>query len=152
MKQTLLAALIVLSVGIITTSCENDYQGMPESEKTPKEIENFISKNFPTAYEADLEIVNSEDPSKKVYTVMLTNGISIEFDKNKNWKYISGNPKEIPLKLIPEKICSYLAQHYPNQLVDYICNTGDGFTIRINNTILYFDKDDNLSQTTIYGS
>jgi hypothetical protein len=80
-------------------------------EKLPAPAKEYIQANFPG--ESASMVTKDDDLIFADYTVMLSNGIRLEFEHSGALTQIS-SPNGIPAELVPVSIRNYVQAHYPD--------------------------------------
>lgn len=80
-------------------------------EKLPAPAKEYIQTNFPG--EKTTMVTKDDDLIFADYTVMLSNGIRLEFEHSGALTQIS-SPDGIPAELVPVSIRNYVQAHYPD--------------------------------------
>lgn len=80
-------------------------------EKLPVAAKEYIQTNFPD--EKTTMVTKDDDLIFADYTVMLSNGIKLEFEHSGALTQIS-SPNGIPAELVPVSIRNYVQTHYPD--------------------------------------
>lgn len=80
-------------------------------EKLPVAAKEYIQTNFPG--EKTTMVTKDDDLIFADYTVMLSNGIELEFEHSGALTQIS-SPNGIPAELVPVSIRNYVQTHYPD--------------------------------------
>lgn len=80
-------------------------------EKLPAPAKEYIQTNFPG--EKTTMVTKDDDLIFADYTVMLSNGIRLEFEHSGTLTQIS-SPNGIPAELVPVSIRNYVQAHYPD--------------------------------------
>ena len=80
-------------------------------EKLPVPAKEYIQTNFPG--EKTTMVTKDDDLIFADYTVMLSNGIKLEFEHSGALTQIS-SPNGIPAELVPVSIRNYVQAHYPD--------------------------------------
>ena len=80
-------------------------------EKLPVAAKEYIQTNFPG--EKTTMVTKDDDLIFADYTVMLSNGIKLEFEHSGALAQIS-SPSGIPAELVPVSIRNYVQTHYPD--------------------------------------
>ena len=80
-------------------------------EKLPVAAKEYIQTNFPG--EKTTMVTKDDDLIFADYTVMLSNGVKLEFEHSGELTQIS-SPDGIPAELLPVSIRNYVQTHYPN--------------------------------------
>lgn len=107
---------------------------LPEAART------FIRASFPDTQ--ILHIMEDVESSVKDYEVYLVNGFIIEFDKEGNWVELDSMDKvNLPERLLPASIFSYVTEKYPKEFITEIKNKKDKYEVELSNELdLEFDK------------
>ncbi len=79
--------------------------------KLPSSAKEYIQTNFPG--ESASVVLKDDDLIFPDYTVVLTNGIKLEFEHSGVVTHIS-SVNGVPAELIPEQIRDYVKTHYPD--------------------------------------
>ena len=80
-------------------------------DRLPSAAKSYIETNFPG--ENASFVTKDDDLIRPDYTVVLTNGIKIEFDHSGALTQIS-SPDGIPAEQVPVSIRNYVKTHYPD--------------------------------------
>ena len=84
------------------------------------------------------------------YDVIFTNGDKVEFDRNGNWTELNCSHTEVPARLVPSEISSYLKKNYASAKIleieksrsDYEVKLGNGMELTFNKKFQVVDIDD----------
>lgn len=106
--------LVVLIAGtfLSLTSCDKE-RILPETS-IPKDIKSYVSTYFPTSN--ILQVVKDMDGFTISYDVLLSENISLEFNRKKEIISIDGN-SALPSTVIPEKIRNYVSTNFPTNFI-----------------------------------
>jgi len=106
MKHILL--LIILATIGLMSGCSDKAVTL---EQIPETINVFIKQTFPDQSiihaERELSIAGYE------YSIVLANGVKIEFDGHDEWDKVESSTLPVPDVLIPTAIASQVRAHYP---------------------------------------
>ncbi|WKK59845.1 MULTISPECIES: PepSY-like domain-containing protein [unclassified Sphingobacterium] len=141
MKKLLLSISLVLSIAVLTMSC--DKETVVTEKDLPTTASQFINSNF-NGVKILSVVEEKEGLSGKEYEVLLDNGIEIKFDKNGNWLDIDAvnDSSVLPDNLIPAAILTYVKTNYPNSGINSIEKENYGYDVELTNGLdLVFDKD-----------
>jgi hypothetical protein len=94
------------------SSCEKETI-IPAGE-IPNEINAYVLKHFPTS--SITQILVDKDLVSKTFEVIITGGVSLEFNNKKQIQDIDGSSL-LPESVIPEKIRQYVTSNYPNNVI-----------------------------------
>src|SRR5690625_3565829 len=103
LKNTLTKVTFMLALMIAILSC--DQEKVLSADEYPNEVTSYVAKHFPN--NAILQIVKDSDGMTKSYEVLLSENISLEFNRNKEVIDIDGKLK-LPNSVIPENILQYV--------------------------------------------
>ncbi len=138
MKNVILNALVLLTMAVATVSC--DKEEVIQSEDLPVASNTFLSTHFANIKVSHVK-KEKEGLAGREYTVYLTDGTEIVFDKNGNWTEVDGNNNTaIPYTFIPEPIVTYVNENYEGQQITSIEKDGKEFDVELTNGFdLVFD-------------
>ena len=103
-------ALTMISLAAFAAALSADDRPMA-FEKLPVAAKEYIQTNFPG--EKTTMVTKDDDLIFADYTVMLSNGIKLEFEHSGALTQIS-SPNGIPAELVPVSIRNYVQAHYPD--------------------------------------
>lgn len=103
-------ALTMISLAAFAAALSADDRPMA-FEKLPVAAKEYIQTNFPG--EKTTMVTKDDDLIFADYTVMLSNGIKLEFEHSGALTQIS-SPNGIPAELVPVSIRNYVQTHYPD--------------------------------------
>ena len=103
-------ALTMISLAAFAAALSADHRPMA-FEKLPVAAKEYIQTNFPG--EKTTMVTKDDDLIFADYTVMLSNGIKLEFEHSGALTQIS-SPNGIPAELVPVSIRNYVQTHYPD--------------------------------------
>ena len=106
--KNLIALFIALAAFAVTLSADDRPMSF---DKLPSQAKAYIQTNFPG--ENTSFVTKDDDIVFPEYTVMLNNGIKLEFHNNGSLSNISSRDG-IPAELIPVSIRDYVQSHYPD--------------------------------------
>lgn len=94
------------------TSCDNE-KVIPSTD-LPSEITSYISTHFPN--NSIVQAIKDRDGLTKTYDILLSESISLEFNRKKEIIDIDG-VTQLPNSVIPEKILQYVTTNYPTNFI-----------------------------------
>ena len=94
------------------TSC--DKEKVIPSTDLPSEITSYISTHFPN--NSIVQAIKDRDGLTKTYDILLSESISLEFNRKKEIIDIDG-VTQLPNSVIPEKILQYVTTNYPTNFI-----------------------------------
>jgi hypothetical protein len=110
-KTSLMATALVLTL----TSCDKE-ELIPTSD-LPSDITSYISTHFPN--NSIVQVIKDKDGLTKTYDVLLSESISLEFNRKNEIIDIDG-VNQLPNSVIPEKTLQYVITNYPvNFITDW---------------------------------
>ena len=109
---SILALAIATLVGL--QSCEKEDVMIPAAE-LPSEVISFLDTHF-----SGIEIrsvIKDYDNSTYEFEVYLSNGTRIELSRRGEWRNVENHLAGVPHSVIPNKILTYVAENYPDQMI-----------------------------------
>ena len=100
----------------------------------PQKAQTYVRTHFSESNVAsvwkDTEMLLVED-----YTVILSNGLEIDFYPNGDWKEVKSRGTEIPSKIIPSGIFQYVSQNYNGQRIKELKKKRYGYKVELSGDI-----------------
>jgi len=100
----------------------------------PQKAQTYVRTHFSESDVAsvwkDTEMLLVED-----YTVILSNGLEIDFYPNGDWKEVKSRGTEIPSKIIPSGIFQYVSQNYNGQRIKELKKKRYGYEVELTGDI-----------------
>ena len=100
----------------------------------PQKAQTYVRTHFSESDVAsvwkDTEMLLVED-----YTVILSNGLEIDFYPNGDWKEVKSRGTEIPSKIIPGGISQYVSQNYNGQIIKELKKKRYGYKVELSGDI-----------------
>ena len=100
----------------------------------PQKAQTYVRTHFSESDVAsvwkDTEMLVVED-----YTVVLNNGLEIDFYPNGDWKEVKSRGTEIPSKIIPSAIAQYVSQNYNGQRIKELKKKRYGYKVELSGGI-----------------
>ena len=100
----------------------------------PQKAQTYVRTHFSESDVAsvwkDTEMLLVED-----YTVVLSNGLEIDFYPNGDWKEVKSRGTEIPSKIIPSGIFQYVSQNYNGQRIKELKKKRYGYKVELSGGI-----------------
>lgn len=109
---SILALAIATLVGL--QSCEKEDVMIPAAE-LPSEVISFLDTHF-SGIEVR-SVIKDYDNSTYEFEVYLSNGTRIELSRRGEWRNVENHLAGVPHSVIPNKILTYIAENYPNQMI-----------------------------------
>ena len=106
------SSLVAIALTVSLISCAKD-EVIPVSE-LPAEMKAYISTHFPS--NTILQVVKDVDGLTKTYDVLLSERISLEFNRQKEIIDIDSEIA-LPNSVIPEQIRQYVTANYPTNVI-----------------------------------
>jgi len=120
----------------LTISCEKEI--ITPSDDLPVEISTYLTIHFPK--NTIVQVIKDLDGLTKTYDILLSENISLEFNRKKEVIAIDG-VTQLPNSVIPEKIHQYVNINYPTQFITDWELDFDNQQIELNNGLdLEFNK------------
>lgn len=104
-KLLIIATSLILLLSL--SSCNKEE--MISSSKLPSQITTYISTHFPT--HTILQVTKDIDGFIKTYEIILSESVSLEFNRKKEVTEIEGI-SQLPNSVIPEKIRTYVENNF----------------------------------------
>ncbi|MCD8268845.1 MAG: PepSY-like domain-containing protein [Parabacteroides sp.] len=109
--------LIMVSLLLSTMAIFADNEKVTRDKSVlPATSQKFLAANFTQTDISHIKI-ESNLLGTKGYDVIMTNGVSVEFDKSGEWEEIEARHASIPLSVLPQKIADYLRKNFPDNTV-----------------------------------
>ncbi len=124
-KIILLFMCMALAIGGVCVAKDKKV----EPENLPVAIRDFVKQNFPKM----TITAASQELDDKDYSVILSNGTTLEFGKGFRWSEIYNKKGVIPANLLPRQIVAYAKQKYPHAVIVRIERCSQGYDIDLNN-------------------
>lgn len=140
MKRMIIAAMA--SVVVCMSACAEKTQ-LVKFNELPQKAQTFIETYFNAA---DISFVKMEkDGLHNDYDVRMTDGTEIDFDHDGSLEQVDCNTKAVPAGIVPEKITTYVAEHFTGAfIVKYEIDRRE-LKVELNNSLdLEFDKQGNF--------
>ena len=109
---SILALAIATLVGL--QSCEKEDVMIPVAE-LPSEVISFLDTHF-NGIEVR-SVIKDYDNSTYEFGVYLSNGTRIELSRRGEWRNVENHLAGVPHSVIPNKILTYVAENYPDQMI-----------------------------------
>ncbi len=109
---SILALAIATLVGL--QSCEKEDVMIPAAE-LPSEVISFLDTHF-SGVEVR-SVIKDYDNSTYEFEVYLSNGTRIELSRRGEWRNVENHLAGVPHSVIPNKILTYVAENYPDQMI-----------------------------------
>lgn len=122
--------LILFVFSLLFASCDDEKR--VDFDKLPAKAQQFISGNFPGITIA--QIIQDKDDGRKEYDVILSDGSTVQFDENGDWKEITCPFSTFPPNVLPEKITVDLNGRYPQAHILKVEKEIGGYILEINTT------------------
>lgn len=130
------------SVVVCMSACAEKTQ-LVKFNELPQKAQTFIETYFNAA---NISFVKMEkDGLHNDYDVRMTDGTEIDFDHDGSLEQVDCNTKAVPAGIVPEKITTYVAEHFAGAfIVKYEIDRRE-LKVELNNSLdLEFDKQGNF--------
>lgn len=111
-KKLIKNSLMATALAFTLTSCDKE-EVIPSTD-LPSEITSYISTHFPN--NSIVQVIKDRDGLTKTYDILLSESISLEFNRKKEIIDIDG-VAQLPNSVIPEKILQYVTTNYPTNFI-----------------------------------
>lgn len=132
-----IAALFCLFVVSVNAVASNDKP--IEVSQLPQTAQQVLKKDF-----SKMKIALAKMESgifDTSYDIIFTNGDKVEFDRNGNWTELKCKYSQVPVRLIPAAINSYVKKNYPSTKVLEIERDRNEYDVKLSNGIeITFNK------------
>ncbi len=105
-------SLMATALAFTLTSCDKE-EVIPSSD-LPSEITSYVSTHFPN--NTIVQVINDRDGLSKTYDILLSENISLEFNRKKEIIDIDA-VTQLPNSVIPEKIRQYVTTNYSTNFI-----------------------------------
>lgn len=112
MKKVFFAIACVFAFFAATLTVKADNERSLPITQFPEAAQQFIKEHF-----ADQQVIISKvetDFLEKVYVVVFSNGNSVEFYRNGEWKEIECRYSQVPDAVVPSFIRKFVTENYPD--------------------------------------
>ncbi len=128
MKKLFLLFAVVF--GVMTASARNNYSH--DISILPTAAQTILKENFKS--EVSHIKIGKEFGQIRTYTVVMTDGSEISFDKHGNWKEVEVSPKRsVPSAIIPNPIKTFVKENQTAAKVTGIEKKNYGFEVELSN-------------------
>jgi len=127
MKKAIFFAAIF---GFLTMLVSCEKEEVISETNLPASSQEFIKTHFPGV--TVTRIVKDTEGLGIDYTVYLSNGFDIDFDKNGNWDDVDGHTNPVPqsiLNLLPSGIVAYVSANHSNLQIVEVNRESYGYEI-----------------------
>lgn len=133
----LLFLLIIVGGVAYSKYCAED-RPIPQTA-LPKPAQTFLQVNFGGK---DVSYVKSDGLFFfKTFELYLVDGTKIEFDFQGDWEEINSLNTELPSRILPQEIQTYLHQRHPGNFVVGVSRNRFGYSIELDNDLeISFDS------------
>lgn len=140
MKKMMMAVLFGMMVSM--TACAENAQLVTFGE-LPKAAQTFIETYF---HASDILFIKAErDGLHQDYDVRMSDGTEIDFDYQGNLEEVDCQLKAVPDGIVPERIATYVSQHFANALIVKYKIDRREQKVELNNSLeLEFDRQGNF--------
>lgn len=140
MKKMIIAAMA--SVMVCMSVCAEKTQ-LVKFNELPQKAQTFVETYFNAA---DVSFIKMEkDGLHNDYDVRMTDGTEIDFDYQGELEEVDCQTKAVPAGIVPEKIATYVAEHFAGAIVVKYKLDRREQKVELNNSLeLEFDKQGNF--------
>lgn len=108
-------------------------------EQLPSAAQQILKKDF--SGKAVSVVKMETELTGKRYEVIFNNGDEIEFDSSGNWTEISCKSSQVPARLVPAEIRSYVSKNYPDAVIREIEKDRSNYDVKLSNRLeITFNK------------
>lgn len=138
MKKLLFSALAIAALAITATAVADD---IPiDAKKLPEPAQKYLKVHF--AKNKVVLATHDRDVSDNDFTVVLDNGVKVEFNSAGVWESVKSRGAAIPSTVIPAKVAQYVQKNYASYIIEKIERKRYGFEVELSNDLdLKFTSD-----------
>ena len=129
-----LAAIVLL----LAVAWNVEFERAMPRQKLPAAAQEFLSTHYP---QEKVALVRWEYEEFGItYQVVFSNGTKVEFLRNGEMKKVKSRLHPVPEAVVPEAICSYVAETFPGTFITEIEHKRHAWKVELNNMVeLSFD-------------
>ena len=137
MSKKRYSLLIIVFVMLSSVLFADDW--IVPASSLPKKAQDFIASAYPGVAIWKVEL----DDGK--FEVDLSNGVSIDFFMNGDWKSIDGEYMGVPKSVLPVNIANVVDNTYPSSIIIEVEKEWGNYKVKLNNMMeLYISADGQL--------
>lgn len=127
--------LLFAAASLVTLlACQNYVEDKPvDFNKLPVAAQTFINANYSGV--AVLYATKEDDLILPDYTVMLKNGVRLQFENGGELENIKVAEGEIPASIVPVRIVEYVKAAYPEALIKEYDVDKNGYEVKLSNRL-----------------
>ena len=129
MKKTLFAIVCLFALSSVSVFADRPV----EKSQLPVLVQEFLTKHFPKVEVSYAKQDN--DWFDKDYTVVLTNGVTLEFTSKGEWKEVDCEHGQVPETVIPVAIRKYLNENQKGHRVVEIKKERRHYDVKLSNKL-----------------
>ncbi len=139
MKKIILSFVCIL----IATTVFADNDKPISVDQLPANSQTFIKTHFPDSKVSYAKM--EKEIFDKSYEIVFVDGSKVEFDKKGEWKDVDCKHTQVPVKIIPAKVLTYITANYQGVAVIEIDRDSRDYEVKLNNGLeLKFDMKFNI--------
>ncbi|GIZ14475.1 PepSY-like domain-containing protein [Capnocytophaga catalasegens] len=121
-------AIIIFGTSLMAFSCSKDNDVTIPFTNLPNQTQSFVNEYF-----KGMSVIKAENEANGGYSVDLSNGVEIDFDKDGNWKKVDARDGQAlsNTAFIPQNIVEYIAQNYPKNAINGIEKKTTGYEVEL---------------------
>ena len=121
--------ILTLAIAVISWPVEADNYRMITLEKLPRTAQELLMRHFS---ETEISYVAAERSLfNRTYKVFLSDGCTIEFDRNGQWNDIDCGQNGMPEGVIPAAIREVIQTRFSGRAVEQIERTKQGYDVEL---------------------
>lgn len=125
------AVLVILALALSPFWAE--YEKPVSLQQIPASARQFIQTYYPQSKAALAR--KDVDWFEKEYTVILTDGVHLEFDRRGEWKKVKDKKALIPLGIVPSPVVEYIGENYPGTAIREISRDRREIEVKLTNRL-----------------
>lgn len=140
MKKMLFSVLAVAALAIAPAFADD----VPVSvQKLPAEAQKFLKTHF--SQSKVVTALHDRDFADNDYTVILDNGVKVEFGSTGKWESVKCRNGVVPASVVPAKVGDYVSKHYKSLGIEKIERKRYGYEVELANGLdMKFDLNGNF--------
>lgn len=129
MKKVLFAIVCLFSLSVQLVMADKPVN----ADQLPVKAQQFLEKYFPNVEVSYAK--QDTDIFDRDYTVVLTNGDKVEFDRNGNWKEVDCEHHQVPAGILPDVISKYISDKHKGQQVVEVKKERRHYEVKLQNDL-----------------
>ena len=124
--------MVVFAAIVMQSAVSYADDNMIPVEQLPASAQTFVRENFPNS---TVIYVEKDGYIISTYEAHLSDGTTVEFDRNGIWDTVDAHQASVPAHLIPTGIANYVRRHFPGAQIVKIDKKRYGHEIELSNDL-----------------